>query len=381
MNSGNLTPNAQFFLKHLMSSTSSSHEKRKLLIWLLIPLLTMLASACADSDNQDESGNFMSLPQAYESKAPLPQVMVDGNRFILAKSKDDIHFRGVSIADPAALSERGHWNREFFEEIAAWNANVVRIPIHPRDWRRLGGDSYLTMLDQAVDWCEELDLYIIIDWHTIGNVLTGVYHRSGYVTSRDETYRFWYIIAHRYRNNPTVAMYELYNEPTNRGGRMGPLDWEDYATFLEGIISMLYAIDDSKIPLVAGMNYGYSLTDVKDRPINFPGIAYVTHPYPQKRPEPWLDDWQKDWGYVADTYPMICTEFGFMSEDDPGAHNPCIADERYGETIIDFFEERGISWTVWCFDPHWPPTMFKDWDYTPTRQGTFFRKKMEELNK
>jgi len=352
------------------------------LLWASALLLLSGFTACTQKqESKDDPGNFMSLPRAYKSKSPLEPVTVEGNRFVLKDSGETINFRGVSIADPIAIRERGHWNREFFEEVARWNANVVRIPIHPADWRRVGGDTYLDMLDQAVDWCEQLDLYIIIDWHTIGNVLTGIYHRPGYVTSRDETYRFWYIIAHRYRDNPTVAMYELYNEPTNRNGRMGPLDWDDYAEFLEGIISMLYAIDDSKIPLVAGMSFGYNLSEVARRPIDFPGVAYVTHPYPQKRPEPWLEDWQKDWGFVADTYPMICTEFGFMSADDPGAHNPCIADERYGEAIINFFEERGISWTVWCFDPHWPPTMFKNWDYTPTRQGAFFKQKMEELNR
>lgn len=77
---------------------------------------------------------------------------------------------------------------------------------------------------------------------------------------------------------------------------------------------------------------------------------------------------------------MICTEFGFMSADGPGAHVPVIGDETYGEALIRFLEERGISWTVWVFDASWSPQLLEDWNYTPTRQGRFFREKMRELN-
>jgi len=62
-----------------------------------------------------------------------------------------------------------------------------------------------------------------------------------------------------------------------------------------------------------------------------------------------------------------------MSADDPGAHIPVISDEKYGKTIINYFRKKGISWTVWNFDPDWPPQLIADWDYTPTKQGAFFK--------
>ena len=39
-----------------------------------------------------------------------------------------------------------------------------------------------------------------------------------------------------------------------------------------------------------------------------------------------------------------------------------------------------ISWVAWVFDPQWSPQLIGDWEFTPTRQGTFFRQKMMELN-
>jgi len=319
-------------------------------------------------------------PIPFDAADPLPLLKVDGNRFVVAETGEPIVLRGVSATDPAVMSQRGKWDRSYFEAIAAWNANVVRVPVMPEEWRKLGRDAYLELLDQAVEWATELGLYVIIDWHGIGNVLTGVAYRPLFETDTVETYRFWNVIATRYVDNPNVAFYELFNEPTRYNGRMGPAEWEDYAHFIEGVISMIYAIDDTIIPLVAGFNWGYDLTPLRERPIDHPGVAYVVHPYPQKRKEPWEPKWQEDWGFAAETYPIVVTEFGFMSEEDRGSHVPVIGDEHYGESIIRFFQERGISWTAWVFDPFWTPSLISDWDYTPTRQGEFFRQKMIELN-
>ncbi|MDQ8186248.1 glycoside hydrolase family 5 protein [Pelagicoccus sp. SDUM812002] len=324
-------------------------------------------------------GTFSDERSALESGKQFSQVSVDGNRFVDA-SGETVVFRGLALVDAAALVDRGTWSREYFEKAASWNANVVRLPVHPRDWRRLGEEGYLKLLDQAVQWSAELGMYVIIDWHSIGNPLTDVYHRPMYKTDRGETFRFWHTIAMRYKDNAAVPFFELWNEPTNQSGRMGRLPWSDYKAYMEELIFMIKAIDPKKIPLVAGFNFGYDLTDVKKDPISFPGVAYVAHPYPQKRPAPWIEDWERDWGYVADRYPMICTEFGFMSEDGPGAHVPVIGDEVYGEALISYFEKKGISWTAWVFDHRWSPQLYSDKDYTPTRQGTFFKAKMEELN-
>ena len=237
------------------------------------------------------------------------------------------------------------------------------------------------MLDDAVQWSGELGMHVIIDWHTIGNMLTGVYHLPMYITSRDETFRFWYTIAERYKNNPVVAMYELYNEPTNRDGNMGPMPWAEYRKLVEDLTYMIQKINPQAIVLVAGYNRGNDLSQVRYEPIRAPNVAYVTHPYPQKRREDWELNWQRDWGFVADNYPIVATEFGFMAADGPGAHVPVIGDEKYGEAIIAFFEKRGISWTPWVFDAQWAPQLIENWDYKPTRQGVFFREKMQQLNK
>ena len=87
--------------------------------------------------------------------------------------------------------------------------------------------------------------------------------------------------------------------------------------------------------------------------------------------------WDKSWGYVADKYPMIATELGWAKETDYGAHVPVINnDGTYGPNIAEYMAKKGVSYTVWVFDPEWSPVMIKDWNFTPSEQGEFFRKEM-----
>ncbi|HEX5788218.1 MAG TPA: cellulase family glycosylhydrolase [Woeseiaceae bacterium] len=319
--------------------------------------------------------DFTAAEEGEAQASALPRIRVEGNRFVDPDGKARV-FRGLALADPYHLERQGRWNRAYFEAAKNWHADVVRIPVHPVWWREVGAEQYFAWLDDGVEWATELGLYVIMDWHTIGNPLTGIPHRPLYLTTQEETYYFWHLVANRYRGNPTVAFYELYNEPTNRYGEMGHLPWDEYKAFIEGIIYMLYEIDAGIIPLVAGFDWAYSLEHVRDDPIDFPGVGYVSHPYPQKREPPWEKQWEEDWGYVADTYPVFVTEFGFMAADAPDAHIPVIADERYGKAVTDYMAKKGISWTAWVFDPRWSPQLISDWDYTPTPQGAFFKSEL-----
>ncbi|MBK8946758.1 MAG: cellulase family glycosylhydrolase [Ignavibacteriae bacterium] len=311
----------------------------------------------------------------------ISQIKVEGKNFINEQG-NTIIFRGVSTSDPDKLQNENMWNKNLFEELKNWNVNLVRLPVHPIAWRERGEENYLKLLDDGIKWASELGIYVIIDWHSIGNLRTELFQHSMYNTTKTETFRFWKTIAAKYKGNPTVAFYELFNEPTTYNGTLGKISWQQHKELMEEIIGIIYAHDANKIPLVAGFNWAYELTDVKYEPIAYPNVAYVTHPYPQKREKPWEDKWEQDWGFIADHYPIIATELGFMKANGPGAHIPVIVeDEEYGETIVNYFNKKGISWVAWVFDPFWSPQLIESWNFEPTMQGKFFKQKMIELNK
>lgn len=295
-------------------------------------------------------------------------IRVAGNHFVDADGRT-IVFRGVSFSDPDKLEKSGHWNVRVFDEAKAWGANIVRLPIHPAGWRERGPEGYLALVDEGVAWARERNLKVILDWHTIGNLRTGLFQHPMYDTSPRETFEFWRRVSGRYADDPTVVFYELYNEPTTFQGRLGRLSWPQLVELYDEMIGIIRAHDPSSIVLVAGRDWAYELGDVLAEPIAAPNVAYVSHPYPQKRSRPWEPKWDEDWGQVAERYPVFVTEFGFA----PGGDVPTNGTRDYGRAIVDYMASKGLSWTAWCFDPDWAPTLIRDWDFTPTEEGAFFR--------
>ena len=149
----------------------------------------------------------LALPAAAQDA--LPAVHVDGTRFV-DDAGETVVFRGVSIADPDKLASEGQWSPALFDELADWGANVVRLPVHPRAWRSRGEEGYLELLDQAVAWADDAGLYVVIDWHSIGNLRTEVFQHPMYETSKGETARFWRTVSQRYAGTSTaIAWIEL----------------------------------------------------------------------------------------------------------------------------------------------------------------------------
>jgi hypothetical protein len=303
----------------------------------------------------------------------LTRVQVQGNRFVTTDGKLMV-FRGLNASDPDKLDKSGHWEKDYLAEMKRWGANLVRFPVHPTAWRERGADAYLALLDQGVAWAGQLGLYVIIDWHSIGNLKTEMYQNPMYHTTRQETYAFWRTVAARYKDNPTVAFFELFNEPTTMSGKLGDCTWPEWKAMNEEMIAIIRSTGAETIPLVAGFNWAYDLTDVATQPVEAEGVAYVSHPYPMKREKPWEDKWTADWGFVSKKYPVVLTEIGFCGPDDKGAHVPVISDESYGDAITAYADAHGISYVVWVFDAEWSPMLFSDWNYTPTRQGRYFKK-------
>lgn len=301
----------------------------------------------------------------------LSLVHVVQNHFVNERGETML-FRGLSISDPDKIDHQGHWNRRHFERIKDMGATLVRIPVHPVAWRERTPVKYLQLLDSAVDWCTDLGIYLIIDWHTIGNLKMELFQDPMYNTTQKETYEFWQTIAKHFSGNNTVAFYELFNEPTTYRGQLGSISWAEWKKMMEDIIHLIRAFDMETIPLVAGFDWAYDLTQLREEPINAENIGYVTHPYPFKRQEPWPPKWEEDFGFAAANYPILATEIGFDMK--PGE---AIGPNHYGYQITKYLESRGIGWLAWVFDPEWGPPMLKSWNtYELTPAGEFFKQAM-----
>jgi endoglucanase len=298
----------------------------------------------------------------------LPLIRVDGNHLVDPEGQT-VLFRGLAISDPDKIEKQGHWSREHFEKVKEMGAAIVRIPVHPVAWRERTPRGYLELLDQAVGWSTELGLYAMIDWHSIGNLGMELFQNPMYDTTRRETFEFWRSIARHFAGHNTVAFYELFNEPTVYRGQLGRISWSEWKRINEEIVTVIRGYDTETIPLVAGFDWAYDLTPIRLEPIAAEGIGYVSHPYAHKRPRPWPPRWDENFGFAAERYPVVVTEFGLGLR--PGDQ---VGEDHYGNVLTRYLEEKGISWIGWVFDPEWGPPLLKSWDtYELTPAGAFFK--------
>ncbi len=346
-------------------------KKNHFFIILLILAFVLVQNLGAQETRPWFQDGPFRFPKANPKTKALSLIKVEGNKFVNSEGKT-ILFRGISISDPDKIERQGHWNKNHFEKVKETGAMIVRIPVHPVAWRDRTPEKYLELLDQAVEWCTDLGMYVMIDWHSIGNLGMELFQNPMYNTSKQETYQFWRTIAQHFVGNNTVAFYEIFNEPTTYRGQLGSMTWAEWKGINEKIIELIRSFDKETIPLVAGFDWAYDLSPLHDDPINAEGIGYVTHPYENKRTQPWEPKWEENFGFAADKYPVVATEFGFGLRQ-----GQTIDAQHYGNRIISYLESKGISWMCWVYDPEWGPRLLKSWDtYELTESGDFFKKAM-----
>ncbi len=359
--------------------------KRRIIFYTMFFTIVLLCGHAVAQDAKPVKTNrihhwwkedFLLTPYNSPDAKKLSMISVKGNKFVNANS-DTILFRGLATSDPDKLEEQGHWNKNYFSKIKEMGATIVRIPVHPISWRERTPEGCLKLLDQAIGWCTELGMYVMIDWHCIGNLETELFQNPIYITTKKETSEFWSTIAGRYSGHNTVAFYELFNEPTSIDGQLGRVSWDDWKKINEELIELIRAYDKKTIPLVAGFDWAYDLSPIRVSPIDAPGIGYVTHPYSHKRSKPWELKWEEDFGFATWRYPVFATEFGFIKDGGGFKENG-----EYGQAIIKYLEDKGISWAVWVFDAEWYPPLITSWDtFKLSESGQFFKKAMQDTTR
>ena len=165
-------------------------------------------------------------------------VKVEGNKFIDPQG-NEIVFRGLCFSDPVKLVSEGQWNEKYFAEAADWGANILRFAVHPAYLNSMGWDATFEAMDKGIEWAKKHGLYVIMDWHSIGNLKDAKFTNEIYNTDLDETFKFWRTVARRYADEPAVALYEVYNEPTVTAPDTGECTWEEWKGIQEQIIDTI----------------------------------------------------------------------------------------------------------------------------------------------
>ena len=235
-------------------------------------------------------------------------------------------------------------NESDFDRIHAAGLNCVRLPFLSSMLEEPDG---FQNLDNAVRWAGTRGIYVILDMHGAPGSQsdqghTGVADRTQFFQDPANITRaeaLWKQMARRYRDNPTVAGYDLVNEPTAAPNS------DTLYVVTDRLYRAVRAADSTHLVFIED---GY--TGIQWMP--FPGpcgwtnVVYSTHFYQFKAKSP-EDDTKAFTAYLAGIakesarrqVPHYVGEFAF----EPSGTAPMEA------TLIQAMDAQGVSWTQWTY--------------------------------
>lgn len=321
---------------------------------------------------QDSAGSYHDGPSVYFD-VQLPDAgsvtVPDGGGYtvqgpnIYDANGQVHHFHGV---DRTALewSSTGYNNSlaDYQLMVSAWHANTVRIALNQDFW--LAGaaqhdPNYPAFVAQNVAWAEQAGMDVILDLHwndkgDLSNTSPGQ-QRMADVNSVE----FWREVATAYKNDPRV-LFELYNEPHDitwdvwLGGGDSGEGWTVHG--MQELYDTVRGTGANNLVLIGGLDWAYDLSGVATHRVNGTNIVYATHPYYYNNTARPPSDWDRGFGYLTATDPVIATEFGTL---DCGT--------AYVDSFLSYADAHNMSWTAWAW---WPggcgyPSLIADWSGAP----------------
>lgn len=134
------------------------------------------------------------------------------------------------------------------------------------------------LIDDVVKWCAANKMYLVLDLHaapggqgTDRNINDNFrpldfwkrHDAQGRLIYQDITVRLWEKLAARYRQEPTIALYDLINEPHNLNAANGlTADNQELNTLYARLIDAVRNQQDPHLLLLEGNGYGNEYTNL-----------------------------------------------------------------------------------------------------------------------
>jgi hypothetical protein len=302
-----------------------------------------------------------------------PGYKVEGNKVLDGSGTPHV-FHGLARPTLEWSATGENISKGDFQLMARWNANVVRIGMNQAYWLRPQyAKAYQQTILQAVEWAKQAGLDVILDlhWSDRGDATVKPDQQA---MPDQNSLAFWKSVAELFKGDGRV-LFELYNEPKNvkwevwlNGGavtdnyRDNDTGQTQQVAFTAVGMQQLYdavrAAGAENLVLIGGINWAFDLSGVATHQVQGHNIMYVTHPYDYGGKQP--ADWDRAWGYLTETAPVIVTEFGSFD-----------CTPTYNQKLIDYADAHGASWTAWAWYVKGCdfPSIIADWSGAPSKAG------------
>ncbi len=149
-----------------------------------------------------------------------------------------------------------------------WGTNTVRLALYTHEYHGYctDGDKAVLrgILYKGIDLAVKLGMYVIVDWHVLGEFSPLVY--------ADEAEVLFEELTRRYGSCPNL-IYEICNEPN------GTAEWHDIKEYSERVIPVIRRNDPEAVVLVGTPEWSQHCDQALAEPLGFDNIMYTFHFY------------------------------------------------------------------------------------------------------
>ncbi|WP_243111205.1 glycoside hydrolase family 5 protein [Acutalibacter sp. 1XD8-33] len=252
-----------------------------------------------------------------------------------------------------------------FSFLKSLGVNVVRVPFNYRlfiDDNAPGAykPEGFAYLDSLMDLCEKYRIYLLPDLHTVPGGQNPDWHsdnNSGipqfwhYKVFRDQIVGLWGHIAEHWKDREYLLGYDLLNEPYLMDA---PALLPE---FYQEVTQAIRCVDQNHIIFLEGDNFAMRFDCIGE--ITDPNTALSFHYYPTVwepelfgkaydkagRQEKFREILEKIASVREDLHrPVLCGEAGYDIDPNDVAHSMELLEET-----LSLFNDREISWTLWCY--------------------------------
>ncbi len=221
-------------------------------------------------------------------------------------------------------------NKEAFKFMRdEWNINTIRLAMYSGEsegYNNSTKNGIEQTVQNAVDACIELDMYVIIDWHVLAD-------QSPQVRKADAL-RFFGYMSEKYADFPNV-IYEICNEPN------GYASWQgDVKPYAEEVIPIIRANDPDSIIIVGTPTWSQDIDKALADPLKYDNIMYALHYYATTHTD-WLRDRLKN--CYNSGLAVFVSEFGNCDASGGGSN-----DFNQATKWLELLEELNISYMTWA---------------------------------
>ncbi|MFI1018975.1 glycoside hydrolase family 5 protein [Streptomyces sp. NPDC020965] len=244
-----------------------------------------------------------------------------------------------------------------------WKADVLRVSLYieSANYGYLRDPvAYTNQVHDLIEKASARGMYVIVDWHLLGDGNPATYGDSDPWTHIASAKRFFKDIAERHKNKNNV-IYEIANEPNGTNWQGQRVDWWTIKSYAEDLIPYIRQFD-ADAPVLVGTpdwaSFGVSSssgqfneTEVANNPLQIPNIMYTFHFYAASHGQNYLDALSR----AADRIPVFVSEFGTQNHLGEGSNNFPMT-----QSYLNLMATKKISWVNWNYsDDHRSGAAFK----------------------